>query len=135
MGDAQRVGAGGFLAHEGARGADHAMHERDIAGEQVRKLRKEKGGAQIAHQPFVDEGVALSALPRTSVRIAVSTVTSRSPPPAATIMSVLSRISAFLAMPASVQREARRIDADALPGFHLPLIALLAGSARRRLIG
>jgi hypothetical protein len=99
--DAHRIDAGGFLAHEGARGADHAVHQRDIAGEQIGQLRQKQGRAQIAHQALVEEGAGLLDL-RTPARMAVSTAMSRSPPPAATIMSVRSSNSALPAMPASL---------------------------------
>ena len=62
---------------------------------------------------------------RSPTRIAVSTAMSRSPPPAATIMSVRARSSALPLMPARFEREARRIGADALPRLHLALVALL----------
>ncbi len=53
-------------------------------------------------------------------------VGSRSPPPAATIMSVRAedvRVAPF--RPAEIEREAGGIGADALPRLHLALIALL----------
>ncbi len=98
--DAHGVDAGRFLAHERARGADDAMHDRNIAGEEVGQLRQEQGRAQIAHQPLVEEGAGLLVL-RMPVRIAVSAAISRSPPPAATIMSAWSSSSGLPAMPAS----------------------------------
>ena len=54
--DAHGIDAGGFLAHEGARGAGDAVHDRDIAGEQIGELRQEQRGAQVAHQPLVEKG-------------------------------------------------------------------------------
>src|ERR1700730_18218007 len=38
-GEPHRVDARRFLAHEGARGADDAVDDRDVAGEQIRQLR------------------------------------------------------------------------------------------------
>ena len=55
-GDAHGVGAAGFLAHEGARRADHAMHDGDIAGQQVGQLRQEQRRTQIAQQMLVQIG-------------------------------------------------------------------------------
>ena len=39
--DAHRIDARRLLAHEGARGAGDAVHDRDVAGEQVGELRQE----------------------------------------------------------------------------------------------
>ena len=101
MRDAHRVDAGGFLAHEGARRAGHAVHDRDVAGEQVGELRQEQRRAQVVHQPLVEEGLRLVRACGSPVRIALSTATSRSPPPAATIMSVRASSSALPFTPAS----------------------------------
>ena len=54
-GDAHRVGARGLLAHEGARGADHAVHQRDVARQQVGKLREEQRRPQIGQQLLVQQ--------------------------------------------------------------------------------
>ena len=54
----------------------------------------------------------------------MSTARSRSPPPAATIMSIRPRISLLPLTPGGIQREPGGIGADALPGFHLALVAL-----------
>ena len=53
--DPCRVDTRGFLAHEGARRAGHAVHDGDVAGEQVRKLRQEQRRAQIVHQPLIEK--------------------------------------------------------------------------------
>ena len=65
-----------------------------------------------------------STFPRLE-RMVPSTAMSRSPPPAATIMSM--RPSSFgIALHARIgQREPRRISSDALPRLHLPLITFL----------
>ena len=60
--DAHGVDAGRLLAHEGARGAGDAVHDRDVAGEQVGELRQEQRRPQVAHQPFVEEGVGIGGL-------------------------------------------------------------------------
>ena len=67
-------------------------------------------------------GLAACGMP---VRIVESTARSRSPPPAATIMSMCERMSVVAFDAGAVEREAGGIGADALPGFHLALIALL----------
>ena len=41
VGDADRVEAGTLLAHEGPRSAGDAVHDRDVAGEQIGQLRQE----------------------------------------------------------------------------------------------
>ena len=56
--DAHRVDAGRLLAHEGARGAGDAVHDRDVAGQQVGQLRQEQRRPQVGRQPLVQEGVA-----------------------------------------------------------------------------
>ncbi len=61
--DAHRIDPRRFLAHEGARRADDAMDDRDIAGEQVGQLRQEQRRPQIAHQPLVEEGAGIGGLP------------------------------------------------------------------------
>ena len=115
---------GGFLAHERARGAGHAMDDRDIAGEQVGELRQKQRRPQIVHQPFVEEGRRGVALARRRSGSRMSTAMSRSPPPAATIMSVRPRISGVALDAGGIQRQPGGIGADALPGFHLALVAL-----------
>ena len=54
QGDPQGVDAGGLLAHEGARGAGDAVHDGDVAGEQVRELRQEQRRAEAVRQPLVE---------------------------------------------------------------------------------
>ena len=122
--DAHRVDAGRLLAHEGARGAGDAVHDRNVAGEQVGELRQEQRRPQVAHQPFVEEGAGIGGL-GLPVRIVPSTATSRSPPPAATIMSMRAE-QLGVALDAGVrEREPGRIGADPLPRLHLALVALL----------
>ena len=62
--DTHRIDAGEFLAHEGARGAGHAVHDRDIAGEQIGELRQEQCRAQIAHQPLVEKRSRIRSVSR-----------------------------------------------------------------------
>ena len=38
--DAHGIDAGGFLAHEGPRRSDHAVHQRNIAGQEIWQLRQ-----------------------------------------------------------------------------------------------
>ena len=61
-GDANRVGAAGLLAHEGAGRTDHAMHDGDIAGQKIGKLRQEQGRAEVAQQVLVQERAWIGCL-------------------------------------------------------------------------
>ena len=65
-------------------------------------------------------GFGACAMP---LRMVESTVRSRSPPPAATIMSICERISVLPLTPGGIERETGGIGADALPVLHLALIA------------
>src|SRR5262249_23763788 len=58
--DARKAGphpatASRFLPHKGARGTGDAMYDRNIAGKQIRELREEQRGPQVAHQPLVEK--------------------------------------------------------------------------------
>jgi hypothetical protein len=99
MRDPHRVDAGLLLAHEGARGAGDAMHDRDVAGEQVGELRQNSVGRRSLIRCSLRKasGFAAFAIPD---MIAESTFSSRSPPPAATIMSMRARSSALPLTPA-----------------------------------
>ena len=123
--DAHRIDAGGFLAHEGARGAGDAVHDRDIAGEQVGELRQEQRRPQVAHQPFVEEGVRVlgaAAVPRQDGGVDRDVALAA----AGRDDHVRAREEFGVALDAGgVERKAGRIGADALPRLHLPLVALL----------
>jgi hypothetical protein len=124
MRDPDRVDARGLFAHEGARRPGHPVHDRDVAGEQVRKLREEQRRAKIAHQPFVEKGLRLlrgrqaGQDRRVGGDIALAAARRND--------HVGAREDLCVALDArGVERKARRIGADALPRLHLPLIALL----------
>ena len=100
------------------------MHDRHIAREQIGKLRQKQGGAQIVHQPFVQQrrrGIALDAGiddGRVDGEIAFAATCGNDHVGAGENVGV--------ALDAcGVEREPRGIGADALPGFHLALVALL----------
>ena len=59
------------------------------------------------------------------LRMFESTVRSRSPPPAATIMSIRERMSVLPFDARRIERKPRRIGTDPLPILHLALIAFL----------
>ena len=121
--DPRRVDAGGFLAHEGARRAGDAVHDGDIAGQQVGELRQEQRRAQIVHQPFVEEagrGVALGLGVQNGgvdreIALAAAGGDDHVHPPEDFLVALDA---------GGIQREPGGIGADALPGFHLALIAL-----------
>jgi hypothetical protein len=120
----ERRDAGAFLAHEGARRAGHLVDDGDIAGQQVGKLRQKQRRAQIGGQRSFSStsGRGAGLAPAMIVRRLQS---SRSPPPAATIMSIDAHSASSVFMPASSSARPARIDAQPLPGFHLALVAAL----------
>ena len=100
------------------------MNDRDVAGQQVRELGQKQRRPQIAHQPFVEEAGRLIALGGGLHDRGVD----REIPLAAAGGDdhVGPRQDFLVALDAGgIQRQPRRIGADALPGFHLALIALL----------
>ena len=124
MGRADRVDAGLLLAHEGARRAGDAMDDGDVAGEQVGELGEKQCRPQPVHQPLVEKArgcVALRLIAqdrRVHRKVALAAAGSDD--------HVHAREDLGAALDArAVEREARGVGADALPGFHLALIALL----------
>ena len=122
--DAHGIGAGGFLAHERARRAAYAMHDRDGAGQQVRELGQKKRWTQIRREPLVEErpgrlvaGRQFIGQRRVDRDIALAT---------AGCDDHVGPVQQFgLLCHARVREgQAGGVGADALPGFHLPLIAL-----------
>ena len=59
--DAHCVRSRYLFAHEGARGAADTVHDGDVAGEQVGKLRQEQGRPQFGGQLLVEQHVAVVA--------------------------------------------------------------------------
>jgi len=49
----RRVDARSFLAHESARRSRNAVHDGNVAGQQIRQLRQKERRAQIVHQPLI----------------------------------------------------------------------------------
>src|SRR6185437_2439039 len=121
--NARGVHAGSFLTHEGARRPAYAVHDGDIAGKQVRKLREEQGRAQAAHQLLVEQarrGISLGLRGQDRAidgEIALAAAGGDHHVHAAEDFLVALDAGRF-------QREARGVGADALPGFHLALISL-----------
>ena len=121
--DPRRIDRGGFLAHEGARRAAHAMHDGDVAGEQVGELRQEQRRPQIVHQPFVEKARMRIA---PGVGVQDRCVDREVALAAAGGDDHVHPAEDFLvALDAGrIQRQPGGIGADALPGFHLALVAL-----------
>ena len=122
--DAHRVDARRLFAEERARGADHAVHDRNVTGEKVGQLRQEQRRAQIAHQPLVEERAALRHFAHAGEDRGVGRDIALAAGGGDDHVGGIEEIG--LARDAGVaQRQSRGIDADALPRLHLPLIALL----------
>lgn len=122
--DTGGIGAGNLFAHEGARGAAKSMHDGDVAGEQVGELRQEQSGAQIAHQPFVEEAGRVRPLglggKHAGVDIEIALAAAGGHHHVDLRQDILVALD-----PGGIERKASGIGADALPGFHLALVALL----------
>ncbi len=121
--DPCRVDAGGFLAHEGARRSGDAVHDGDVAGQQVRELRQKQGRAQIVHQPLVEKagsGVALGfQIQNVAVHREIALAAAGGDDHVHPRQDFLVRLDA-----GRIQRQPGGIGPDPLPGFHLALIAL-----------
>jgi hypothetical protein len=76
-----------------------------LAGHQVGKLRQEKRWPQVAHQPLIEERLFAFGCVETQ-RMAASTASSRSPPPAATILSMARQKFGIAFGACAVEREA-----------------------------
>ena len=99
------------------------MDDRDIASEKIGKLRQKEGRAQIAHQPFVEEGRALGYFAHAGEDRAVGRNIALAAGGGDDHVGVVEDLR--LAGNARIgERETGRIDADPLPQLHLALIAL-----------
>ena len=128
--DAHRVDAGGFLAHEGARRAGDAVHDGNVAGQQIGELRQKQRRPQVAHQPFVEEGGRIWRARHTGQDRRVDGEVALAAAGGDDHVHV--RQDLGLALDAgAVERKPGRIGADALPILHLPLIALFRDLERR----
>ena len=121
--DADAVDARGLFSHEGARGADDAVHERDIAGEQIGQLRQKQRRAQIAHQALVEKNVRAIGLAHAGEDRIVGGDIALAAAGGDDHVGVVEQIR--LAGNSGVaERQTRRIGAGALPQLHLALIGL-----------
>ena len=124
LGDTDAVDAGGLFAHEGARGADDAVHQRDVAGEQIGQLRQKQRRAQVAHQALVEKRVRAIGLAHAGEDRIVGGDVALAAAGGDDHVGAVEQIR--LAGDAGVaERQAGRIGADALPRLHLALIGLL----------
>src|ERR1700733_6516016 len=120
--DPRRIHTRDFLAHESARGSRHAVHDGDVAGQEVRQLRQEQRRTQIAHQAVIEKagrgiarrgGVENAGIDR---EIALTAAGGHNHVhPSEDFLVALD--------PGGIQRKPGGIGPDPLPGFHLTLIA------------
>ena len=97
---------------------------RDVAGQKVRQLRQEQRRAQVPHQPFIEERGGFRNLAHAAEDRGVDGDVALAAAGVDDHVGVVEEIG--LAGDAGVaEREARRVDADPLPGLHLPLVAFL----------
>src|SRR2546423_1161001 len=121
--DPRRVDAGSFLAHEGARGSGDAVYDGDIAGEQIRELRQKQCRPKVVHQPFVEKDRTRIVL---QVAIEDGHIDGDIAFAAAGGNDHVHAAEDFLVAlhAGGIQRKSCGVGADALPGFHLALVAL-----------
>jgi hypothetical protein len=116
--------AGAFLAHEGARGAGDLVHDRDVASEQVGKLCEEKRRAKLGRQLLVEQNVTVGAAFGSGQNAGIHRLV-----PLATTSGhhhVHSRAERVVALDAGViERQPGSVGSEALPSFHLALVAAL----------
>src|SRR5271156_1276590 len=124
LGDTHRVDAGRLLAEERARGSDDTVNDRNIAGEQIGKLCQEQGGAQIAHQPFVEEPARLGHFEHACEDAAIGLGITFAAGGGNDQIGAVEQIG-FAGEAGIAERKTGGVDADALPHLHLPLIAFL----------
>ncbi len=122
--DSHRVDAGALFAHEGAGGAGDAVHDRDVAGEQVRELRQKQCRPQVAHQPLVEERLLCGDLAQAGEDRAVGGKIALAAAGGDDQVHAAEQFGVALGA-GTVEREAGGIGADPLPRLHLPLVAFL----------
>jgi hypothetical protein len=123
LGDADTVHPRGLFPHKSARGADDAVHQRDVAGEQIGQLRQKQRRPQIAHQAFVEKNVRAIGLAHAGKDRIVGRDVALAAAGGDDHVGAIEQIR--LAGNAGVaERQARRVGAGALPQLHLALIGL-----------
>jgi hypothetical protein len=100
------------------------VHDRDVAGHQVRELCQEQRGAQIAHQAVVHERLGLRGLVGTGRYVEVDLRVALAAASRHDHVGARQQLGLCL-QSCAVEREPGRIGPDALPRLHLALIALL----------
>ena len=124
FGDPQRVDAGLFLAHEGAGCARDAVHDGDVAGEQVRELRQEQRRPQVAHQALVEERAPVGGAPQPGQDLRVDGRVALAAAGRHDELHLGLQLGIVLDA-GRVECGAGRVHPEALPRIHLTLVGLL----------
>ena len=120
MSDAERIGGGAFLAHEGAGRTGDAVDDGDVACQQVRKLGQEKGGAEAGGQHLVQPG-AINRLGQFGIHLLVQRQVALAAAGGDDQVHVVHQGAGVRI----VDGKTGGIGAQALPGLHLALVTLL----------
>ena len=100
------------------------MHDRDVAGQQVRELGEEERRAQVAHQALVQEHPRIGGVADAGQDLSVDSVVALAA--ARRDDEVHAPLQRYVGLRAGgLEREPGGVDAEALPGLHLPLVRLL----------
>ena len=122
LGDPQGIHPGGFLAHEGTRGARDPVDDGDVAGQQVRQLGQEQRRAQVVLEPLVQVGARIGGLPQARQDRAIDRVVALA---AARRHDEVERLleGGLVLHAGGVEGQPRGVDAEPLPRLHLTLVA------------
>ena len=112
-----------LFAQERARRTDDAVHDGNVAGEKIGKLRQKQGGAQIAHQPFVEKRPALGHLAHAGKNAAVGRNVALAAGGRHDHVGVVEELR-FAGEPRVRKRKTGGVDPHPLPQLHLALVAL-----------
>lgn len=124
-----RGNAGRLFAHESARRTRDLVHDGDVAGEKVGKLRQKQRRAQLRRQLLVQEPFAVVALQRlvdderVDIDVALAAAGRDDHVHAAAGFETVLETSV-------VERQAGSENAETLPVLHLPLVAALRNLLR-----
>jgi hypothetical protein len=128
-GGLDRRDTGALFAHEGARRAGDLVDDGNVAGHQVGKLGQEQCRAQFRRQLFVEQLFAVVALQRfidnqrIDIDVALAATGRHDHVHAAAGVQIVLETGI-------VERQTGTEDAEALPIFHLPLVAALGDLLR-----
>ena len=100
------------------------MHDRDVAGEEVRELGEEQRRPEVAHQALVEEDAGIGGLPDLRQDLTVDRVVALAA--AGGDDQVHAALQRRVGLGAGgVEGEPGGVAAEPLPGLHLPLIGFL----------